>query len=382
MRVWPIVIAIVVPLCGSALAQHAAGVRLPSLPAVPSKTSSTTAITQKSAPLAAPVAQSAPQAPEVLPAQTGAPLPLSPDIRDLDTVVVSGLQPGPGMWKVSKGDHVLYILGTLSPLPRRMEWVSKDVEATIAKAQAVIEPPSVDLDADIGFFGKIGLLPSLLKARKNPDGRTLQQSVTPEQYARWQVLKAKYIGGDEGVESWRPIFAAQELYESAMKKSGLSQKNVVKAVVDAAARSHDVARVSTETTFKVKDPKALVREFNKTALADGDCFAKTLDRIEGDVGMMQQRANAWAVGDIAALRDQSLEDQYVACTRAITDSALAQKLGLGDVRGKIGATWMAAAEKSLAENRVTFATLSIPLLLRSDGFLARLRAKGYVIEEP
>ena len=308
--------------------------------------------------------------------------PASSDIRDLDTVVVSGLQPGPGMWKVSKGDHVLYILGTLSPLPRRMEWVSKDVEATIAMAQAVIEPPSVKLDADIGFFGKIGLLPSLLKARKNPDGRTLQQSVPAEQYARWLVLKARYIGSNDGIESWRPIFAAQELYESAMKKAGLSQKNVVKAIVDSAARRHDVPRVSTQTTFKVSNPKALIREFNNTALADGACFLETLDRIEADLGQMQARANAWAVGDIAALRDQSLEDQYVACTRAITDSAMAQKLGMGDVRGRIAATWLAAAETSLAKNKVTFATLSIPLLLRSDGFIARLRAKGYVIEEP
>ncbi len=386
MRVWPMVIAILAPLCGPALAQADAEGTKSAPPSVQAMSAADPATAKQSVPPPGPSVPAARQAgaspPFPAASPSGSGTPARPEIRDLDTVVGSGLQPGPGMWKVSKGDNVLYILGTLSPLPRRMEWVSKDVEATIAMAQAVIEPPSVDLDADIGFFGKIGLLPSLLKARKNPDGRTLQESVPAPQYARWQVLKARYIGSDEGVESWRPIFAAQELYEAAMKNSGLSQKNVVKAVVDSAARRHGVPKISTETTFKVKDPKALVREFNKTALADGDCFAKTLDRIESDVGLMQQRANAWAVGDVAALRDQSLEDQYVACTRAITDSALAQKMGMGDVRGKIGATWMAAAEKSLQTNKVTFATLSIPLLLRSDGFIARLRAKGYLIEEP
>ncbi|MGH8032082.1 MAG: TraB/GumN family protein [Luteimonas sp.] len=315
------------------------------------------------------------------PQPNAAPSPAS-DVVDLDTVVVSGLQPGPGMWKVSKGDHVLYILGTLSPLPRRMEWLSKDVEATIAQAQAVIEPPSVELDSDIGLFGKLTLLPSLLKARKNPDGRTLQQSVSPQLYARWQVLKARYIGSDAGIESWRPIFAAQELYESAMKRSGLSQKNIVEGVVERAAKKHRVPRLSTETTFKVSNPKTVIREFNTTTLADADCFAKTMTRIEADLGTMQVHANAWAVGDIAALRDLPLENQYAACTQAITDSALAQKLGLGNVRARIAGTWMAAAEKSLADNRVSFATMSIPLLLRDDGFIARLRAKGYAIEEP
>jgi hypothetical protein len=31
--------------------------------------------------------------------------------RVLDTVVVSGVQPGPGLWKVSKDGHALWILG-------------------------------------------------------------------------------------------------------------------------------------------------------------------------------------------------------------------------------------------------------------------------------
>ena len=35
------------------------------------------------------------------------------DVVDMEAVVVSGVQPGPGLWRVSKGGHVLYILGTL-----------------------------------------------------------------------------------------------------------------------------------------------------------------------------------------------------------------------------------------------------------------------------
>src|SRR5690606_7247298 len=56
-------------------------------------------------------------------------------IVDLEALVVSGAQPGPGMWKVRKGEHVMHILGTVSPLPRRMEWASDEVEAVIARSQ-------------------------------------------------------------------------------------------------------------------------------------------------------------------------------------------------------------------------------------------------------
>lgn len=316
---------------------------------------------------------------QVLPAD---PAVADPAIVDMDTVVVSGRQPGPGMWKVSKGDHVLYILGTLTPLPRRMEWVPDEVEATIARSQAVIDPPTVDIDADAGFFSKLFLIPSLLKARKNPDGRTLQEVVSPELYARWTVLKARYIGSSSSVETWRPVFAAQKLYESAIEKAGLSQKDVVQRAVRSAAKRADVPRISTAVTVKIKDPKAALRSFRETALADGDCFAKTMVRIDRDLDGMRARANAWAVGDVGALRDASFENQFVACTRAFTESALAERFGIGNLRTRIADTWLAAARDALAKNDVTFATLSIPLLLRPDGFLARLRKEGYAVEEP
>src|SRR3546814_12295756 len=78
--------------------------------------------------------------------------PTPDDIVDMDAVVVSGVLPGPRMWRVSKGDNDLYILGTLSPLPKRMEWMSREVEDTIARSQAVIAPHSVAVHSDGGFF--------------------------------------------------------------------------------------------------------------------------------------------------------------------------------------------------------------------------------------
>src|SRR5690242_6990029 len=90
----------------------------------------------------------------------------------IDEIVVSGEQPGPGLWKVTKGDHVLWILGTLSPLPKRMTWRSGEVEKVVARAKEVIGQEQVI--ANVGFFRGITLLPSLLRARYNPDGAVLK----------------------------------------------------------------------------------------------------------------------------------------------------------------------------------------------------------------
>ena len=130
-------------------------------------------------------------------------------------------QPGPGLWLVRKGGHDLYILGTLRPLPAKMQWQSAQVQQVLAQAQEVIRMRGLQVDADIGFFKGLLLMPKLLGARNNPDDKKLEDVVSPASYARWQVLKARYIGSDGGVEKRRPLFAAQELYVAAMKKNGL-----------------------------------------------------------------------------------------------------------------------------------------------------------------
>ncbi|HVI57506.1 MAG TPA: TraB/GumN family protein [Luteimonas sp.] len=305
-----------------------------------------------------------------------------PAIVDLDAVVVSGAQPGPGMWKVSKDGHVLYILGTLSPLPKRMEWISRDVEDTIARSQAVIAPPTVNMSSDIGFFRGLMLVPSLLKARNNPGGKPLREMVSPELYARWLVLKARYMGHDRGVEKRRPIIAAQELYEAAMRKSGLTIDGVVTRVVKKAAKRAGVPIVPAEAKLVIKDPKAALKEFNESALADTECFSGTLARIETDLGTMRARANAWAVGDIPALRALPIHNQYAACVSAVTETGLAKRLGISDLVDRARAAWLAAAEDALANNDTTFSTLPIGAIVGPESYVERLRAKGYEVQAP
>src|SRR5690606_15770156 len=121
-------------------------------------------------------------------------------------------------------------------------------------------------------------------------------------YARWAPLKQRYLGRDRGVERWRPIFAAQELYEAAMRRSGLGLEDIADKQVRRMAKRHGVALRAVNFKLEIDDPKAAIREFQTTTLADTDCFARTLGRIETDVETMRQRANAWATGDIGALR--------------------------------------------------------------------------------
>jgi uncharacterized protein YbaP (TraB family) len=304
------------------------------------------------------------------------------DIGTLDTIVVSGEQPGPGLWKVSRDGHVLWILGTLSPLPEKMTWVSRDIEATIAESQQVILTPSVKFSVKGGMLRGLFLLPSLMSARNNPDKQKLADVIPADLYARWLLLKEKYIGSDRGIEKRRPIFAAQVLFSKAIDRSGLSLDDVVGKAVRKSAKRNKVELVEPQIELRIESPGSAVREFRDTALDDLDCFAKTMGRLETDIEAMKLRANAWAQGDIEALQSLTHEDQFQACADAVLNAAVAEDIGLGNLRERLASTWLAAAETALTNNQSSLAVLPLRLLLDDSGLLSRLRSRGFTVESP
>jgi len=306
----------------------------------------------------------------------------SDGIVDLEAMVVSGAQPGPGMWKVRRGDHVLHILGTVSPLPRRMEWMSAGVESVVAGSQVVIAPPSVVVDADVGVFRGMALLPAMLRARNNPGKRPLREVVSAEQYARWEVLKARYMGRDRGVEKRRPLLAAQELYEAALRRSGLRMGGVIEPVVRKARRAAGVPLVESTARLELEDPKGVLKEFNQSDLADRECFAGAMDLIEADLDTMRARANAWAVGDIEALRALPWKNHYATCQEAVTGSELARRLGMDELPRRAREAWLANVEAALAEHPSSFSMMPMHQLFGDDGVLEELAALGYEVEAP
>ncbi|WP_448098121.1 TraB/GumN family protein [Luteibacter yeojuensis] len=303
-------------------------------------------------------------------------------VPTLEAVTVSGEQPGPGLWRATRGGHTLLILGTLTPLPRKMTWKTDEIDEALAHAGALLMPPHVEIKPNTGFFGRLALLPSLIGVRNAPDGATLKDSVPAEVYARWLVVKARYIGNDRGVERYRPIFAAIELYKDAVKKTGLSRSGDVTRTVSSLAKKHGVKEVTVEYTLLVDDPRAAVKAFKRSTLDDVSCFTQSIDNIDAQLADMATRANAWATGDVAVLRDDRRAKQRITCLNAVTEGGVAQRIGLADVPGAIRTRWLAAVDEAVASNAQTVAIVSIDDLLGTEGYLAALKARGYAVESP
>lgn len=337
-----------------------------------------------------PHAQAAPDEPatttddppsEAVPLEAEPPLD-APALATLETVVVTGIQPGPGLWQVRKGDNTLWIVATLSPLPRRMAWEPSELDALVARADRVLTAPGVDVDADIGFFGGLRLLPTALRARNNPDDQTLANVLPPELLARWQAQKAIYLGRGRGIENRRPVFAAYALMEEALEDLDLKRENIVWDRVERIAKRNNREIVPVKLRISIDDPRDALREFERAEVKDVACMEATLARLETDTQAMVERANAWAVGDLRTLEELEFDSELRACTLALLDVEAFRKRGFDGLPSRVIEAWVRVAEESLAGYATTIAVADYQVLTAADGLLAALRGKGYEIIAP
>lgn len=300
----------------------------------------------------------------------------------LAAVEVAGVLPGPGLWQVRRDEHVLWLIGSLSPVPRRMQWQSEELDGRLAEADAILAAPSFSVSTGRGRLHALTLLPSALGARKLPDRQTLADVLAPELHARWSVLKAEHIGRDRGIERWRPLFAAQKLHRKVIERAGLSFESPVGDHVDKAAKRRKLPRIPVVLEVTISDSRQALKEFKRAELDDIDCFERTLQRLEGDVTLLSARAGAWATGDIEALRTLHDSDPASACINALVNSPVLRQRGIDDMLAQAQARWVDAAERTLAERRTTVGVVPISWLLADEGILATLAARGYRVIGP
>ena len=302
---------------------------------------------------------------------------------DLKKLVVKGTVPGPDLWRITDGNNELWILGTLSPLPKKMKWNSKPVEEIIKSSQAFMMPPSLFFSLkDIGFFKKLSLAKSAIGIKKNPEKEKLIDVLPEGIYSRWLVLKKKYIGNSKRIEKQRPIFAGHKLFNEALDETGLTKKTGITKKLLKVAKKNKISVIRPQVEVSLSDPKSAAKKFKKTELDDVTCFSKTLERIETDLPTMKARAVAWSYGDVKTIQGLPYVANDSACHSAVFNSSIGQDLGLNDSQSRLQSVWLDHAKSALQTNKSTFAIMPISYLLNEEGILFELESAGYQIEVP
>lgn len=315
-------------------------------------------------------------------AQSTKPASAGPDVVDLAPVVVSGVLPGPALWKVTKGDHVMWVLGITQPLPKNMQWDSARVEKLVESSQQVLKVPRMVIGAKVGFWGRLSLIPSMTGLKKLPGGRTLKDALPPSLYSRWEVQKTKYLDGSSGSDRLRPMFAGEKLYAAAIKQSQMTNDGGVEKAIYAMAERHKVEVADTSYVMILKDPRADAKRFKQATMDDQQCLSGILDATEQALSQAIARANAWATGNIEALRSVLAVPQKDECLSALGDTDFAKRLGINDINDKIKQTWVKAVDSAIESNERTMALLPMDQVLSDNGYLTALKTSGYTVTSP
>jgi hypothetical protein len=330
---------------------------------------------------------------------------LTEELEMLDTVLVTGERPRPGLWKVSNGGNVLWILGSNGSIPGSMPELAQQAEAHIRESEEVLYRGYANVGVDINILYALTLIPTALKAGKLPDGQTLKDVLPADTYARWRVLKQKYVGRDNDIEKWRPAIALSQLSSAALSDvmRGLPKPPPGKPlppalVVERVAKKHKVhiRRLATvERKVKIEKPRQLLKRVPHIGLPDLDCFTRGVDNLEPYLDYLRARITR-DEQKLLELRDKP-QPRLLTCEETLQSAlergeipglergtrALADFRRLSaEVDGELQRNWLDAARESLSNNRATFAVLPLIYVRGADSYPEQLRALGYTVEAP
>lgn len=292
------------------------------------------------------------------------------DVEMLDEVTVTSERAGPGLWHVRRGAGEVWILGTLSPLPKGMAWRSQQVEKLMDGAQAVLLAKPLD----IGIARALWIFLTHRDLLTVPNGGHLHDVLPPPLYARFVAQRAKYKSDEEKWERYRPLIAAAFLEETALHKVGLSTRLDIGAEVRALARKHDVDVIE----IKFAGVRDLLDALKVVpAATENACFGAALSTVETGLPRLVDRANAWATGDVERMESLPDSDEDLACRAAISADS-----GSADLIAQVRRTWIANIKQHVDHGGTTLAVMNIEVLLEKGGLVDQLRAQGYEVEAP
>lgn len=294
------------------------------------------------------------------------------DESGMAVVLVMGEQPGPGLWKVSRGDNVMWILGEVSPIPRKVEWRSRKFDKLLRGSQELL----VDFS---GYWAATKEeMSAYRKAERLPKGTALKDVISPELHVR--VDTTAKLFRTSGLEELYPFSATNRLVVGSMKALDLKGFSARFAATEM-ARKRDMK----VTIYAAPEPPFEQRLQTWQQKANVICLERVVDVLQDGGAGVKRLANAWSVGDIEALRelvptysfsrDGFRADECAAAMRGGEKQSLAFKTER--IQG-----WMKEAERALKSNRSTMAVTLMTDMFAVDGYVAALRARGYEVTEP
>ena len=289
-----------------------------------------------------------------------------PDWANIETVTVKG-EPGPAVWHLTRGNSEVWLLGTIGTMPKGLDWNRQYLSELFDGAHAILMPPKADVGlADIAWFlirhgGELSL----------PRGQVLEDSMPPDQRARFIAVRDAVGGDDSDYRTDIPIRAAMRLQQDMMKKAKLTGEEPRNTISDLAGHKHIPDRPISrfEAMNAIRDVLKLNPQQQQV------CLAQAVEDVSWALDHAAAAGRAWAVGDIRAVKANYSESRFGVCV-------LSAVKAMGDIDARNTADTVAAIDAALNQPGKTIAVVAMGPLLRKGGVLEQLEARHITIEGP
>ena len=284
-------------------------------------------------------------------------------VTELEPVQVN--LPGPALWRVSRGDSQVIILGYVRPLPHGLDWPKGRLLHALDGAHALLVPP----EPTLGVLDTVGLLLSLGRLQ-NPQGRTLSQVLSPGDFQAYAHAVARSHLPAKHYDRYRPVVAGAALIGDVRRAEGLSSEKPV-STVQRLARQLQV-RVQTMGRIKAAPLLKIVLSLDEAhGLA---CFRQEMAEIAWETAGARAAAEAWGRGDVSRLRQLRSQIGLAQCLEDLPGIQALTERGTADA--------VTAIDEALSRPGKTVALVDLTYLDRTNGLLDRLKARGAVISVP
>ncbi|HWF64991.1 MAG TPA: TraB/GumN family protein [Rhizomicrobium sp.] len=276
-------------------------------------------------------------------------------------------QPGPAVWHLTRGDSEVWILGTVGAMPDGLKWNKDYLAELLDGARAILMPPR----PSIGVFEGAWFLITNGGKFSLPRGQSLEATLPPDIEPRFASLREK-LGKD--VNHYRTdtaLRASLRIQEDVTDKLNLSRDEPR----DTIRRLASSKRVPSAPVAKYEVLDAARDVLKLTPAQQQVCLGQSVEDADWELNHAKAAADAWAVGDIKALKANYGESRMADCAIAAVHS-------VADIAERDVADYTAAINDALDKPGKTIAVIDIGPLLRKNGVLERLEALHVTIEGP
>jgi uncharacterized protein YbaP (TraB family) len=289
------------------------------------------------------------------------PLPAQESAPEENAIVVTAQRSGAPMWTIDTPTGTIILVGEIRAIPKSVSWEPARLEEATRQADRVILGARPKVSPGDVFR----LIFSGGKFTKLPDKTVASQYLSPDQWARLQVLGKAH---DEDYSRSSFLLTAFQLLSKELRFN----RDTGDDTTDVVKKAADKADVPTTRAATLRGEDLLDNLAEAPPETHIPCLTEAMEALEAGPEIVEKRGTDWRRYDIRAVMANPLEQALGKCWPWADEQ----------VGGELRGIWVERITEASTAKGTTLAVVPLRVLAEDGGVLDQLDARGFDIAGP